>query len=541
MNNTDQLGKVAMNDALAEMQSEMTASETATQQPLSDSDASSLTQVGESLDYNTYLIKTPEIIKQIDDLMGDFFNSIKNVNIQFASYADAFYENARKISYKDKITEDEFNEMAVSQIAGMTINGIANLWNSIRMMQNLNTIKKFLAREATNKLQDIKDIDNIMPEIVNAAVAQYYKRYEDGADCQKLYDAFNAMRLTLYSQNLVTFLVATYEAALENKFQNEVTYPNMYDMNAWMLNILIGDDDKLSSDEAKLAKYRANIKTLIERMTQTMKSNSAPSPEECILAMDQGIMGVAIHDCYPLSLTTAYEDGFVTVDEESFLPASAEFYHEFYNLYATAEENPIHPLANALLNNGIFTETINNYAQFHKEANKFGKRNLWMNINVILIAALAFVSGMYNDWKWYWATLFAFAVGSVFAMLSPFKSTKKRFLKKVTYIERTIQKSSLVASGYVETLDLKAIEIKNRKGYLLAFLGLCLGAIFGPIGAIVGALVGFGIAGGFNDDDPDEEDYDHTKVKTGNMFVVYFMTILLTAAIIAVIVKWIQG
>lgn len=89
---------------------------------------------GHGMSYEKYANKSLAVFHQINDMMGDFFDSIKPLNSAFQQYADAYYLNAHNIaenSKKRELTEQEFDDMVGNILAGAVVTGVGQLWETI--------------------------------------------------------------------------------------------------------------------------------------------------------------------------------------------------------------------------------------------------------------------------------------------------------------------------------------------------------------------------------------------------------------------------
>lgn len=508
-------------------------------------DTHTVTSTGTVMNFEEYSNKSLKVFQTINDMMGDFFNSIKTLNSSFSAYADAFYNNARNIGTsleKRKLTEQEFDEMVGNILAGTVINGVGEVWASVQMQRQLNEVKELLRKDALAndeaKYKAIKGIKENIQDTVDAACEQYDLCVERNSTFDDLHEKFDAMRLALYNQRLVLFLYATYNAAIEDRFQNDYPYPNLYDLNLMLFEFVLDLKEKHSSNEAKTQYYRKEIEKAIDGIASAIKGERVPSVGETLLSMDSGLMGVAIYLSNPTQTIECNEDELIGVDDDTIEPYCRDFLSKFVALYKECLQfNSTSQLATYLFNNKAFTDGVEHILQLFFVPEAYKKRMLIININIFLSGILAFISSMEYGLKWYWSLLIGVVGFVLIAVLSPGKSTTQKFMKKLNYVERAIKFTALKNAGYQETIDLHAIQIKNNSKWIFAIIGALFGLIFTPVGAVIGFFVGIGLAKFLSDDDEKEQEYDYTAVSTGKSWKGYAVTVVLVIGIILSLIK----
>lgn len=486
--------------------------------------------------------KVVRVFEDISNYMGDFFNSLKPVDAHFAQLADEEYAKARQLASKDNLTEQEFDDMMVNILSALTITGVGEMFKTIQTAQALNEVKKILREEARQKLKLFKKTKKSMSTIYEAANERFQEVSQNLDDPDDIYEKFCALRTAMYNDSLLEFLIATYEAANENKFQGEFNYPVLFFLNqSFLYNWILCIDEKTSYDEATLNTRRKYIKRFVEKIERTIINDLTPTPEEIVFAKDPGLMAVAIHDYNPYETIGYTDDGDeVGVDSNSLHPDCADELRIFYDLYKVGDSNSAQSdLANSLVQNKSLEEGVIHILNLFSVSMDYKKRMMSVNINMFLGGILGFVVSMAYGLKWYWSLGIGVVCCVLMAKASREKSITRKFMKKLNYVERAIKMTALNNGGYTEPINLQQIDENNKSGCLPAVIGFLIGCIGGPIGAIVGALVGFWITKLLNSEEQPNNEYDYDSVSTGKAWKGYMVTAILVIGIIAGIIRWI--
>lgn len=487
--------------------------------------------------------KVVKVFEDISNYMGDFFNSLKPVDAHFAQLADEEYAKARQIASKKNLTEQDFDDMMVNILSAITITGVGEMFKTIQTAQALNEVKKILREDAKDKLKSFKKTKKSISTIYEAANERFQEVSQNIDDPDDIYEKFCALRTTMYNDSLLDFLIATYEAANENKFQGKFNYPVLFFLNqSFLYNWILCIDEKTSSDEATLNTRRKYIKSFIEKIKRTITSNLTPTPEEIVFAKDPGLMAVAIHDYNPYETIGYTDDGNeVGVDSNSLHPDCADELLIFDDLYKVGDANSTQSdLANSLVQNKSLEEGVLHIRNLFSVSKDYQKRMLFININLILGGILGFVVSMAYGLKWYWSLGIGVVCCVLIAKFSPEKTITRKFMKKLNYVERAIKMTALNNGGYTEPINLQQIDVNNKSGCLLAVIGFLIGCLLGgPVGAIVGALIGFGVTKFLNSEEKPNNEYDYGSVSTGKAWKGYIVTAILAIGIILGIIRWI--
>lgn len=537
--------RISEEDALKQMALENeeicpSNSNISTVNPSNDSTISSST-----LSFEKYSQKAVKVFQQITDMMGDFFNSLKPLNASFAQYADSYFKTARDIATrteKKELTEQEYEDLCVNILAGVAVTGIGAVWSSIKTQDALEKIKSLLRSEADEKINTLSEIIANSENVYDCACDQYNLCVQRSPlDYEDLYEKFEAVRLALYTGQLAQFLDATYKAALNNSFQNDYSYPTLFDVNQQLFESLFNLHEKHSSVDAIIKYHRTAIDEAIIGITKSIKENTSPTPVEFLLAKDPGLMGIAIHNYNPQETIGYSDEGeLVGVDEDYLDPDCLSYLRKFEDLYGVAMAYASSSkLAECLVKNNSLEECCLHIQQLCIVPLDYKKHMLIINLNILLGGVLAFLVPLSEGIKWYWSLLIGVIVSVVIAIVSPANSTTQKFMKKLLYVERAIRVSAMNNAGYTKVLDLYAVQTKNTKTWIWILIGVIIGFLGGPLGAIVGGLVGAGLSKFLSEKDHEDNEYDYNSVSTGKVWKGYIITGILTLGIIVTIIMWI--
>lgn len=548
-NNFNENQNLTQDESLRQMRQEMETSHSMSANIPSPSSASLQeaqdTPALSGLQFEQYSNMTIRITEEINNYLGDFFNSLKPLNISFAQQADVYYGNARRIAQNAEnrqLSEQEFEEVAKNILTGLMINGVGTLLSTIKTQAALEDVKVILRNDAKDKLSSIETILKNIDDVINISEEQFLmaanmKPY----DPNDILEKFNVFRLNLYCRNLACFLDATYKAALDNCFQDEYPFPDTFIINQNLFTWLFDLNEKHSSDQAIIEYQRKGINGIIESITKSIKNGTQPTVPEMLLAKDPGLMAVAIHNYNPIE-TIGYdnEGDPIGVDDDNLEPLCGSYLRNFYDLYILAcEHENSSPIAKSLQDNKSLEEACTHILQLYIIPKDYQKRMFVININMFLGGILAFLVSMMYGLAWYWSLLIGVIGLVIMSWLSPTSSVTYKFMKKLNYVERAIIVRMKYKAGYSETVDLQQIEDNNRTSWIFGAIGFFIGAIAGPIGAIVGLLIGLRVSSALKEHDDEKTAYDYENVHTGKPWKGYIMTTILVMAITLTIFAWI--
>ena len=204
------------------------------------------------------------------------------------------------------------------------------------------------------------------------------------------------------------------------------------------------------------------------------------------------------------------------------------------HLGTVAEGAPDNEISKILMSNQAFLDFINHILRHNEVSNLYEKRVKIYACNFILVGILTFLASWERlDLAWYWALCLGVIAIFVARMLTPVTSFTKKFKKKQTYIERTIQLSNLTRAGYMEPVTLVDIDSSNNKAWLGLIIGGILGFCFIPFpgGLIIGALIGVWL--GRSKGDEPNPDYDYNRINLGSDWKAKFIMVSLILCVLA--------
>lgn len=478
------------------------------------------------------------VFQDINQLMGEFLNSLTPLDQQFTNIANNFFATANRLADKENLSEEEMMEAVTNGVTGGLVQGVGNLINAFRTQQAIQKVKSILYQEATAKMDIVNALVEEMPLVRNAAWDNFSNAFDHDSTFEITTTAFNDLRTTLYMEDLLTYLQATYNEALNGNFQNWVSYPSLYVENQFLLYKVLTDTENGDSEATTLINRRKSIDSLIQNAISYMSNSHAPDSRTYIFASDPQIMGVAIHDYYPMPEISEYAE----VEESGLMPISIKHYELFESLYGTAHDHEKDSsLASYVLYNDALLDTLHHYFSIKSMVDRYDSRMGWYVANIILIAILAFLAAFIKfDLAWYWSLLIGIGAGIIGAWATPFSALEELFHKKITYGERTIQLNNRTIAGYTDPINLAELESKNNKVWLWGLLGAIAGFCFIPIpgGLIIGAILGFWL-GKSNKDTDEVTDYNYENISEGSTWKAKTLTFLLAAGCIYYIVVWI--
>lgn len=516
MNNTDN-DMNQTNDALAEMQ------QTLEPQPSASSALDAMKAGAEATATapklppvdNAQTIKT---IREIDNLMGDFFRSLKPIDEQFAKIADGFFLEASKYNDKKKLTDEETAEALANVALGVLTKGVGNLLSTVRTTEALANVKQILKKDADAKLEAVNRLSESTERMEDAMEEAFKTTLESGTD-QQVLASFDNLRNFLYNTALLEYLKATYTAAKEGKFQDWMDFPTMSDVNLFMMSKYLDSEERpeTASDEAYAKQIHSIINALMAEVQDSLDNGKPYSRRALIFASDPGIMSLALCISNPLSdeEATTFTLSELIEDDENLRPLSLQQYLKFMSLTASATTNTDAPLSENIRNNATLQNLTNHYTEMVMTGREYEERTHTYYFIVVLMGLTAGMASYVNfDLVWYWAVAIAVAAWIILWRLAPWSSLKEKYHTKITCIDRTIQLDARKGCGYEEIVNLADVEEKNNKAWLYAILGAVVGFLLIPIpgGLIIGALAGFFLGKGGS---VEAADYDYTKIDTG--------------------------
>lgn len=471
--------------------------------------------------------RTLKIFQEIDSIIAQFFQSLKVIDSQFGEYAQIFYNEANRLADMDR-SEEENRELIANIALGLTTTAIGKLWQSILVSKQLGEIKKILKNEAREKLKSIRNLKKSMPSILEVAEERFREEsYKDA------YIPLLNLRSTLYHSSMLEFLMATYEAALNDKFQNTVGFPTYAWVNRYLLYACLGNNASLVNNENIAGRQKA-IDWLVSEADSAIQRKHVPPKSAYLFAKDPGIMAIAICDYYPM------EEDVQWVEDEKFVMESESAFAKFMGMYYSAAERPDTPIAEAVLNNETLVEMNEHFFKIAKTREEYdGNVNAktWTFLLICLLGYL--VSFVIWNFEWYWSIAIGLSAGFIARQFMSFAKLEEKTIVKLSNISKTIQMSSYEKAGFQQIVNLAELEQKNRNVWVAGLCGGLIGLLGGPIGCIIGVAVGIIIASIKPSDDKGDYSYDHIRVKTTKK--VKLLLFILVLANLYIIYQWLLG
>lgn len=373
-----------------------------------------------------------------------------------------------------------------------------------------------------------------MPLILDTA----YYRYTSETDLNQALICLSNLRESEYMDQVSLFLEATYEAALEGKFQDSYPYPSFAPINRNILYGLLCGKPELAKNEFWEGR-RECIESLISKTETVINENGMPSKELYVFASDSQVMAIAVHDIYPM----AENDDVEFTDDNQERLKSQEYYEKFLQLYKAALSNRENIEAKAILNNEMLAETVNHYLEIDI-AIADSQSRLGTQVCIIgLIALLGFLSTwLLNAWPWYWSVLIGVVAAVITFIIMPISRVFEDRNDKLIRIEKSIQNDSLNRGGEVKMIDLASLEKNTTRPWKGALIGALLGLFIPPfflMGALAWGAVGFILVLIFGGEkDQEDVDYSYGHIKVGPSLKMRIFMYFLIACCIGVVVYY---
>ena len=468
--------------------------------------------------------RTLKLFHEIDSLIAQLFQSLKVIDSQFGEYAQIFYNEANRLADRTR-TEEEDRELIANIALGLTTTAVGKLWQSISVSKQLGDVKSILKREARDKIKSVRNLKKSMPDILKVAEERFCE-----ASYKDAYMPLQNLRNSLYHSSMLEFLMATYEAALNGKFQNTVAFPTYAWVNRYLLYACLSNKASLVNDENIAGRQNA-IDWLVAEADSAIKRKHVPPKNAYLFAKDPGIMAMAICDYYPM------EDNVRWVEDEDFVMESESTFAKFMGLYYSAVERPDTPIAEAVLNNETLAEMNEHFFKIAKTREEYDGNVNAKTWTIILICLLGFlISFVIWNLQWYWCIAVGLSAGFIGRQFMSFARLEEKTIVKLTNISKTIQMNSYEKAGFQQIVNLAELEQKNRNVWVAALCGGLIGLLGGPVGCIIGIAVGIIIASSKSGEAEGDYSYDHIRVKTTKK--VKFLLFILVLANLYVLAEW---
>lgn len=471
--------------------------------------------------------RTLKVFEEIDCLIAQLFQSLKVIDSQFGEYAQIFYNEANRLANSER-TEEEDRELIANVALGLTTTAVGKLWQSISVSKQLVEIKGILKNEAKSKIKSIRYLKKRMPDILEVAEERFRE-----ADYKSAYIPLQNLRSTLYHSAMLEFLLATYEAALKDKFQNTVGFPPYAWVNRYLLYACLGNNVSFVNNENIAGRQNA-IDWLVTEAEAAIQRRHVPPKNAYLFTKDPGIMAIAICDYYPL------EDEVKWSDEDDFIMESESVFAKFMGLYYSAVERPDTPIAEAALNNETLVEMSGHFFKISKTRKEYDGNVGAKDWTLVLLCLLGFLmSFVIWEFKWYWSIAVGLSAGFIGRQFMSYGKLEDKTIVKLSNISKTIQMNSYEKAGFQQIVNLAELEQKNHNVWVAAVCGGLIGLLGGPIGCIIGIVAGIIIASSKSDDGEGDYSYDHIRVKTSKKSK--FLLFILVLANLYILYEWIFG
>lgn len=489
---------------------------------------------------NVKLAKSPlHIIEEICNDMAEFLDSLKEFEVKAGRVADMWFRNAETIaSTNGNLNEKQQEEFFINVTLGVAATGIAKIFTTGLAALQLEKLKGLLKDQAKCKLEDLQKALRIQEEVCNNGLTQFLQA-STYTDRQIL---FSEYRLALYYLDCTKYLIATYEAALENKFQNSVHYPSFYLIDCEIFYSQVTKTHRASSEEAILeAKIETIAKTAIEG-AEALAENREPSTAAGLLGSDEAVTGMAVLDVMPAF--SINEEGEVKSslishekDEDEECPDILRKNSPLFKLMVLREcaEGKTDSFALAVKENEVLNSLIKHCMAIGATHRKYESIKTLHVINTLLFGVLFFcIAFIPLDFAWYWS-LGSGVLGFIIARwMAPWTALKDKYNDKVTMICCCIQQEAKKASGYTEDI-LSKINAATKKRLWILILGGCIGLLGGPIGFLICLILGASIGGYFDGKEREVKVEDYETFSIGSKVKPIIMMCLLGILIICVI------
>ncbi|MBD5216559.1 MAG: hypothetical protein HDS78_08635 [Bacteroidales bacterium] len=462
------------------------------------------------------------MLREIDRMMGQFFDSLKSVKSEFTQRADSYFEQANVLADKKNPTDNELAEAVANIVIGGAIKGIGNIWQAFKTQQQLSQVKAIIANEANQKLDYLRSLYDTNQKLWEVTFDRYCQS-DNFADDQI---NFNQFRLQDYIVSVNIYLIDVYQESLCGNFTN-LAFPSFYNTNKRILYKIFTNPGETSSDEATIKEHRRVIKELVNGVIDSIVSNRIPCNNEFILASDSQMMAVAINEYLDLNFRESFS-GF-TSENHPVYPDKLQSIDLFDSLYGEAYNHPESSLSDYVRDNESLQNSLLHYYQVATVESEYEQRNVLYNINALLVSVVCFLGSMVHfDLAWYWGLVVGVVAWFVAAKCTPFTSWEELCKEKTICIQRKIALDNLNKAGYVEMINFSELAANNNSVWLFVVLGAIVGLIVPiPFGWLIGAILGGALGGSSSEEIP--SDFDYTAINLGSTWKAQAVSAIFTA------------
>ena len=525
----------ASKDALKEMAMDMSGGNTSvdTQEREKQDDRTLLGQQS----VNIKPEKSPlHVIEEISNDMAQFFDTLKEFEAKTGQIADMWFRNADIIvASNGDLNQKQQEEFFVNITLGVSAIGIANIFTTISKAVQLEKVKGLLRKQADDRLNGL--LENI--EGLEYVCKIAFTRFQEASTYTDRQKSFIEYRRSSYYLDCAKYLIATYQAALENKFQDSVPYPSFYRIDCEIFYSQVTNTRRASSKEAILeAKIETIVKTA-EEGSHALVENREPSVSAGLLGSDEAITGMAVLDVMPI--ISINEEGEVATslssDDEneetlSFLRKDSPLF-KLMVLREMAEGKNT-PFALAVKKNAVLNSVTSHCMAIGATYKEYNSINMLHTINTLLCGVLFFcIAFVVWDFAWYWSIGFGVLGYFIAIMMAPWTSLKNKYNDKIAMICSCIQQEAKMASGHAEDI-LSQINTATKKRLWAIILGGIIGLCGGPIGLVIGLILGASLGGFFDGKEKKVQVEDYASFSIGSKVKPIIIMCLLSILIIGV-------
>ncbi|MCM1297226.1 MAG: DUF456 domain-containing protein [Muribaculaceae bacterium] len=499
--------------------------------------------------------KAPEDMHKVFGFIEDanritalLFQELGRVDQQFNEKARIFFNTADKISQSMKRNDDDQTMGVIINTAiGFVTLGVGSIVSWVKTENTLNTIRQRIVKELGRKMEGVNENYAACLDICNDALDRWVNFPIDG-NLKDYIGAVNDYRMAQYAFDLQNYIIDVYNSALAGEFTS-LTYPTLFSVNLGILAMITNSnlDDFRGSEEIR----RGAIGSFVEGMIDKLKNNQESTFDEDLLASDNQLMALAIHECCPRN--DEYENGLATIVDtdvecnrniDDLTLVSEGYYRSFVELKLLADNATTDNLLGMELHvNNALTSFYNHAIQYSAIREDYKSRVKVYNVNCLLVAVLTFIVPFFNwNLAWYWSAIIAVAGYVLARKIAPWTSLREIYHLKLTCVNRTIRAEALSSAGHTETVDLKKIEKGHKNKFWIGLAGGIIGMLglsFIPvIGWIIGFLAGVFIAISLASDDSGEDvQIDYREVDTGKRWKSWGIMGSLVLSIVVIMVS----
>ncbi len=473
---------------------------------------------------NISIDSMPEIFVKIDNMMGSLLETLATIDSKFKSASKSFFASADKISKKKNIKDEDLYAIYANLIFAGTIEAAGNLWRSILSKKAIAEVKRLLNQEAQGKLQFLYQTKQQMDISLEICKSRFLENYYLCNETKL--KSLAQYRTALYHSLLTEFLITTYEAALEGKFQNALPFPTLDKVNRYLLYYVLNCREDLLDDAA--VNERADFMRTQFNCVKNCIGIKCPQLSYYLLAADAPLFSIGCYDLYPLIYENPTE--VIWSDKANLILESESVYEIFKEIENKRQNlNNTHtPILEGLEKNSAYSRVHKTLEALNETRQENDERLGYQIFIVALLGLMGFLgTWLIYDLKWYGCLVISLIIMAISNWILPISKGLDKAKEKMARIEKNGQVTLQTMGGYKKMLDLYQYEKESNLGCLLAIIFGIIGAAAGPIGCFIG--IGLGLfLGEKKQDYPIDYSYKHLRVKP-TVKTTIFMWVLIIA------------